>query len=66
MGSWLDYIEKFGIPPRFVTTDNPLEGRQQELLEMMIEMINNHVAVLKKGETIEIGRHSWYRCAQSI
>ena len=55
MGSWLDYIEKFGIPPRFVTTDNPLEGRQQELLEMMIEMINNHVAVLKKGETIEIG-----------
>lgn len=55
MGAWLDYIEKFGIPPRFVTTDNMTEDRSTELLQMMLAMINNHVAVLKGGEKIEIG-----------
>jgi len=55
MGAWLDFIEKFGIPPRFVTTDNMTEERSNELLEMMLAMINNHVAVLKGGEKIEIG-----------
>jgi hypothetical protein len=55
MGSWLDFIEKFGIPPRFVTTDNLTTGRQDELLEMMLAMINNHVAVIQGSEKIEIG-----------
>lgn len=55
MGSWLDYIEKFGIPPRFVTTENMTTDRQNELLDMMLEMINNHVAVLQGSEKIEIG-----------
>jgi hypothetical protein len=55
MGSWLDFIEKFGIPPRFVTTDNMTVQRQNELLEMMLAMINNHVAVIQGSEKIEIG-----------
>lgn len=55
MGSWLDFIEKFGIPPRFVTTDNMTTERQDELLDMMLEMINNHVAVVQGTEKIEIG-----------
>jgi len=55
MGSWLDFIEKFGIPPRYVTTDNMTTDRQDELLEMMLEMINNHVAVIQGTEKIEIG-----------
>ncbi len=55
MGSWLDFIEKFGIPPRFVTTDNMATERQDELLEMMLKMINNHVAVIQGSEKIEIG-----------
>lgn len=55
MGSWLDFIEKFGIPPRFVTTDNMTTDRQDELLEMMLAMINNHVAVVQGSEKIEIG-----------
>jgi phage gp29-like protein len=55
MGSWLDFIEKFGIPPRFVTTDNMTTDRQDELLEMMLAMINNHVAVIQGTEKIEIG-----------
>lgn len=55
MGSWLDFIEKFGIPPRFVTTDNMTIERQEELLQMMLEMINNHVGVVQGSEKIEIG-----------
>lgn len=55
MGSWLDFIEKFGIPPRFVTTDNMTTDRQDELLKMMLDMINNHVAVIQGTEKIEIG-----------
>lgn len=55
MGSWLDFIEKFGIPPRFVTTDNMTTERQDELLTMMLAMINNHVAVIQGTEKIEIG-----------
>lgn len=55
MGSWLDYIEKFGIPPRYVTTDNMTTDRQDELLDMMLEMINNHVAVVQGNEEIVLG-----------
>ncbi|MFK5890768.1 MAG: DUF935 family protein [Flavobacteriaceae bacterium] len=55
MGSWLDFIEKFGIPPRYVTTDNMTTDRQDELLTMMLDMINNHVAVIQGTEKIEIG-----------
>lgn len=55
MGSWLDFIEKFGIPPRYVTTDNMTKDRQDELLKMLLEMINNHVAVIQGSEKIEIG-----------
>ncbi len=54
MGSWLDFIEKFGIPPRIVTTDNNSTERQDELLDMMLKMVNNHVAVLNGTEKIEI------------
>jgi phage gp29-like protein len=56
MGSWLDFIEKFGIPPRYVTTDNMTTDRQDELLQMMLEMVNNHVAVIQGTEKIEIGK----------
>lgn len=56
MGSWLDFIEKFGIPPRYVTTDNMTTDRQDDLLEMLLEMVNNHVAVIQGNEKIEIGK----------
>lgn len=55
MGSWLDFIEKFGIPARYVTTDNMTTDRQDELLKMLLEMVNNHVAVIQGTEKIEIG-----------
>lgn len=53
IGSWLDYIEKYGIPPRFVITDNMDATRQKELGDMMADMISAHYAVLQGNERIE-------------
>jgi hypothetical protein len=53
-GSWLDYIEKYGVPPRWVITDREDDDRFEELYEMMKEMIGNHFAVLRGNEKIEI------------
>lgn len=53
-GSWLDFIEKFGIPFRYVNTDNMTTGRQDELLDMLINSISNHVAVIQGQETIQV------------
>lgn len=54
MGAWLDYADKYGIPSKSITTDNLTPQRSDELLEMGLEMINNHVAVLQGNEKIEI------------
>lgn len=53
-GSWLDYIEKYGVPPRWVITDREDDERFDELYDMMREMISNHFAVLRGNEKIEI------------
>jgi phage gp29-like protein len=55
MGSWLDYIEKYGIPGVWITTDNMTQERANELLEMGLNMISNHVGVLRGNEKIELG-----------
>lgn len=55
MGSWLDYIEKYGIPPKSITTNNMSTERDEELLEMGLNMVSNHVSILKEGEKIEFG-----------
>ncbi|KQC30188.1 phage portal protein family protein [Flagellimonas eckloniae] len=55
MGSWLDYIEKYGIPGVWITTDNMTQERADELLEMGLQMISNHVGVIKGNETIALG-----------
>lgn len=54
-GAWLDHIEKFGIPPIIINTDNYDDTRQQKLLEMGLAMHNNHVMVLQGNETFTIG-----------
>ena len=55
MGSWLDYIEKYGIPAKSITTDNMTPERSEELLQMGLDMISNHVAVLQGNEKIDFG-----------
>lgn len=56
IGSWLDFIEKFGVPPRWVTTDRQDTQRRNELFEMMMAMISNQVAILTGNEKIEIAQ----------
>ena len=56
MGSWLDYIEKYGIAPLFITTDNPTTKRQEELFKMAQEFFSNSFVVLLNGEHVEVGK----------
>lgn len=55
LGAWLDHLEKFGIPPIIINTDNYDKTRQQELLEMGLAMHNNHVMILQGTEEFTIG-----------
>ena len=53
-GSWLDFIEKFGIPFRYANTDNMTQERQDELLKMLINSVSNHVGVIQGKESITV------------
>lgn len=53
-GAWLDYIEKYGIPPRWVTTESMDSKRIRQLEVMMQNMISGHWAVLQGNEKIEL------------
>ena len=55
MGSWLDWIEKYGIAMRYAITDNLTEERQEELFNMLMDSVSNSVAVLRGNEQIVIG-----------
>ena len=55
-GYWLDYIEKYGVAPVWISTDNMTTDRQDELLEMGLKMISNSVGVVQGSEKIEIGQ----------
>lgn len=54
LGSWMSYIEKFGIPPVFVTTERMDEARLDELFDMLADFRSNHFAVLQGNEKVEI------------
>jgi Protein of unknown function (DUF935) len=56
--AWNEFIEKYGIPPRWVTTDSYSETRENELADMMANMVSNHWAVLKGNEKIEVMNQS--------
>ncbi|MEH0008022.1 MAG: DUF935 family protein, partial [Flavobacteriales bacterium] len=52
VGSWLDYIDKYGIPPMFVTTDREDRKRFEELYESMTNFKSAHFAVLRGQEQV--------------
>lgn len=54
MGSWLDLIEKFGVPAILANTANLTTDRGQELFDMLMGFKNNHVAVLQGDETFKL------------
>jgi SPP1 gp7 family putative phage head morphogenesis protein len=53
LGSWMSYIEKFGVPPLFAITDRMDTGRRDELFEMLENFRMNHFGVLQGNEKIE-------------
>lgn len=54
LGSWMSYIDKFGVPPLFAITDRMDPKRRDELFEMLMDFRMNHFAVLQGNEKIEI------------
>ncbi|MBS2099179.1 phage portal protein family protein [Carboxylicivirga linearis] len=54
LGSWMSYIEKFGVPPLFAITERMDTGRRDELFEMLQSFRMNHFAVLQGSEKIEV------------
>jgi hypothetical protein len=58
IGSWMSYVDKFGVPPIFAITDRMDTGRRDELFEMLSNFRQNMFAVLQGNERIEVPRIS--------
>lgn len=56
MGSWINYIDLFGIPWMFVITNRMDADRRNELYDMMEDMRSARYGVLHTGETIDFGK----------
>lgn len=54
LGSWMSYIEKFGVPPIFAITERMDDARRDELFEMLSGFRMNHFGVLQGNEKIEV------------
>ena len=54
LGSWLDFIEKYGVPPLFVTTDREDDDRLLELFEMATNFKSNNFMIGRGKEKFEI------------
>jgi len=58
LGSWMSYIEKFGIPAVFAITERMDLTRRDELIEMLANFKSNHFGVLQGTEKIEMPKNS--------
>lgn len=58
MGSWMNYIEKYGVPPVFVISDRQDKKRMDDLFEMMIDFRNNYFGILAGQERVEYGKEA--------
>lgn len=54
VGSWADYVNKFGIPPRWVTSNSKDRKRLVQLEKMMQGMVSAAYAVLEGDEKLEV------------
>ena len=58
IGSWLDYIEKYGIPPLFVFTDRFDKARLDKLTEAMMNFKSSHYLIGQGNERVEMGANA--------
>lgn len=56
LGSWLDYIEKYGVPPLFITTDREDDTRLRELADAARNFKGNGWMVGRGQEKFEVGQ----------
>lgn len=54
MAAWSDYIEKFGVPARWVKSDSTDKARHAQLGEVMKQMLSSAWAVINKDEEIQV------------
>jgi hypothetical protein len=58
IGSWMSYVDKYGVPPIFAITERMDTGRRDELFDMLSNFRQNQFAVLQGNEKIEVPRIS--------
>ena len=56
LGSWLDYIEKYGVPSLFIFTDREDDARLNQLYEAAANFKSNGFMVGRGNEKIEVGK----------
>lgn len=56
IGSWLDYIEKYGVPPIFAITDREDQKRLDQLYNALVNFKSNNFMVGRGQETFEVGK----------
>ncbi|WP_417366869.1 hypothetical protein [Flavobacterium beibuense] len=56
LGSWLDYVEKYGVPALFITTDREDDARLNELAEAASNFKSNGFMVGRGQEKFEVGK----------
>lgn len=56
MGSWLDYVEKYGVPPLFITTDREDDTYFNKLLNAAKNFKGNGFMVGRGNDKFEVGK----------
>lgn len=54
IGSWSDYTEKYGIPPRWVTTNTTDKKRFKDIFDMLKGMMGGGIGMLQGDEKLEM------------
>lgn len=55
MGSWLDFIDKYGVPPLFITTDREDDTRLKQLWDAATKFKSSGFMVGRGQEKFEVG-----------